>query len=81
MIGTKKLGQAACRARRGRFFTAADLISQLEKAHKQYPGRRRGSHRGQYSMACVIGEGFQTPTIWSIGTSDQRIRSRAREAA
>ena len=35
MIGTKKLGQAACRARlRGRFFTAADLISQLEKAHK-----------------------------------------------
>jgi hypothetical protein len=58
MIGTKKLGQAACRARlRGRFFTANDLLSQLEKVRKQYPGRRRGSHRGQYDMACVIGEG------------------------
>ena len=40
MIGTKKLGQTACRARlRGLFFTATDLISQMEKAHKQYRPR------------------------------------------
>ena len=31
------LGQAACRAGlRVRFFTAAELVSQLEKAQKQY---------------------------------------------
>ena len=46
------LGQAACRAGlRVRFFTAAELVSQLEKAQKQYTLDR---HLGQLERAQLL---------------------------